>query len=197
MRKIILILAILFLGTAIGTAQESFRFGAKGGANFSKFSGDGFIHIKESTKSRIAYHFGFFAEIPIFHQFYFQPEILYSAQGYKIKGFDSDQETEFKLDYLTLPLMAKINLIKGLNLEAGPQVAFLINNDVDLIRNYSYDSDLYIKDLDFSVGFGLSYQFHNIFLYGRYNASVINSYDFGEHIDAKNAVIQLGIGYML
>lgn len=72
-------------------------------------------------------------EFPISERFSFQPELLYSGQGFTMLTrnqdniFDTDENVEFQLAYLQLPLMAKFYLIEGLFIEAGPQFGYKLS----------------------------------------------------------------------
>ncbi|HER40032.1 MAG TPA: PorT family protein, partial [Salinimicrobium catena] len=108
---------------------------------------------------------------------------------------EDNADIEHQLDYITVPVLAKLYVTNGWSLEAGPQVGFVVNeqigdgdNDIDF-----YEDDR--KELDMSLGLGTSFKFNNFFLYGRYNAGLTNIYDV-EGADAKNSVIQAGIGLL-
>lgn len=194
MKKTILFIAAMVLSTTFAAAQEYVYFGVKGGVNFSTISGDGFSDFNDES-ARTAYHLGLLAEVPVSDRFSIQPEVLYSAQGFDIIRREDNADIEHQLDYITVPVLAKLYVTNGWSFEAGPQVGFVVNeeigdgdNDIDF-----YDEDR--KDLDMSLGLGTSFKFNNFFLYGRYNAGLTNIYD-NSAADAKNSVIQAGIGLL-
>lgn len=204
MKKIILIFTIFAFSTGNITAQEWLRIGVKGGVNFSHYNGQGFKFYEENTTQvRTAYHFGFIAEFYVSRRFSIQPEILYSAQGFtaNFKSYGSGNKLEFKTNYITIPVMGKFDLYKGLKIELGPQIAYLINSSPDnpILFNYAnYGSVLSnVKKIDIGVGLGLSYELEQFLIYARYNAGLTNTYDFHDLVDVKNSVFQLGVGYML
>jgi hypothetical protein len=197
MKKSIFVFAAMLMSTSFMAAQEFVYFGAKGGVNFSTFSGDGFSDFDADTKSRTAYHLGLLAEIPVSERFSIQPEVLYSAQGYDIQEIEDGQDVEFQLDYVTVPVLAKFYVVQGLSLEAGPQLGFLVQNEVDSAQGSVELDDDNFKSFDFSLGLGASYKFNNFFIYGRYNAGLTDIYDIdGVEVDAKNSVIQAGVGLL-
>ncbi len=105
------------------------------------------------------------------------------------------QDVEFQLDYVTVPVLAKVYLIQGLSLEAGPQFGFLVQNEIKSPGGTLEMSDDNFNNFDLSLGLGASYKFNKFFLYGRYNAGMTDIYDMdGVEIDAKNSVIQAGVG---
>lgn len=194
MKKSIFFIAILLMGTTYVTAQEYVMFGAKGGVNFSTFSGDGFSDFEDES-SRTAFHVGLLAEIPVSARFSIQPEVLYSAQGYDIIRRDNSQDLEHKLDYVTVPVLAKFYLVDGFSLEAGPQFGFLVDHEVGTGENDIDIHDDNINSFDLSLGLGAGMKFSNLFLYGRYNAGMSDIYDVNG-ADVKHSVIQLGVGFL-
>lgn len=115
MKKILLLAVVTVLGFANVNAQK-IKFGAKGGLNFASVSGDNTEGIDVVT----AFNFGLVSEIPLSEKFSFQPELMYSGQGY------SFNDNTIALSYLNVPLMGKYYVTKGLSLEAGPQIGFLL-----------------------------------------------------------------------
>lgn len=208
MKKSILLLAIGLFGFTNMTAQEFVMFGAKGGVNFSTFSGDG-VNAWNDPKGRTSFHLGLVAEIPMSPRFSIQPEVLYSGQGYDIASRENANDVEYQLDYINVPVIAKIYVFEGLALEAGPQVGFLVNSEVDGNPSsvndnttVSLDEDQFNK-MDFSVALGASYKFRGgFFVNGRYNIGLRDIYDesFTNNVfseaDARHSVIQAGVGFM-
>lgn len=194
MKKEILFIAAFVLSTTFAAAQEYVYFGIKGGVNFSTFSGDGFSDFNDES-ARTAYHLGLLAEVPVSDRFSVQPEVLYSAQGFDIIRRQDNADIEHQLDYVNIPVLAKFYLTDGFSLEAGPQLGFVVN---DQIGDGDNDINFYNEDrndLDVSLGLGASYKFNNFFLYGRYNAGLTDIYD-GQGADAKNSVVQAGVGLL-
>lgn len=194
MKKSFLFIAAMLLSTGFVAAQEFVYFGAKGGLNFSNFSGDGWSGFDDG-KARTAYHLGMLAEIPVSERFSIQPEVLYSAQGYDIQRIDDGQDVEFQLDYITVPILAKVYVFEGLSLEAGPQLGFLVQNEVEGPgATMEMDKDNF-NNFDLSLGLGASFKLNTFFLYGRYNAGMTDIYE-SEGVEAKNSVIQAGVGML-
>ncbi|HET7361488.1 MAG TPA: porin family protein [Salinimicrobium sp.] len=203
MKKSVLVIAMLFMGTTFMTAQEYIMFGAKGGVNFSNFAGDGFASFDEDSNARTAYHLGLVAEIPLSERFSIQPEVLYSAQGFDIVQIENGNDIEFQLDYITIPVMAKLYIVEGLNIHAGPQFGFLVNSEIDYQpTNDAGDvplDDENLNNFDMSLGLGAGYKFQSFFVYGRYNAGLTDIYESPgatQGSELKNSVIQVGVGFM-
>ncbi len=185
MKKLVLVTAIAVFGFSNSNAQD-IQFGAKLGVNFSDINGDNAISDGPVTSFL---NFGVYAEMPINEKFSFQPELMYSVQGF---GTGSGEDELVSLHYLNLPLMGKYYVTKGLSIEAGPQIGFLLSakdNDMDLKNSF--------KTLDFGVNLGLGYKLNNGLNFGaRYNLGLSNINDF-ESSNAKfrNTTVQFIIGY--
>uniref|UniRef100_UPI0039BE4763 porin family protein n=1 Tax=Formosa sp. 3Alg 14/1 TaxID=3382190 RepID=UPI0039BE4763 len=181
MKKLLLFTFISILGYTHVSAQEV-QFGAKAGLNFASVFGDRTDNFETVT----AFNYGVMAEIPISNVFSFQPEVLYSGQGY---SFGDDTVA---LNYLNVPLMAKYYVIKGFSLEAGPQLGFLLNTN---------DDGLGIEDdfntVDFGVNLGLGYKLDNgLNFSARYNIGLTDIDDVeGFSGTNKNGVFQVSVGY--
>lgn len=181
MKKILLLAVVTVLGFTNVNAQE-IKFGAKGGLNFASVSGDNTEGIDGVT----SLNFGVLSEIPISDKFSFQPELMYSGQGY------SFNENTIALSYLNLPLMGKYYITKGLSVEAGPQIGFLFS-----AKNEETDVKDSFNSFDFGVNFGLGYKLENGLNFGaRYNLGLtdINNLDNSSSKN-KNGVFQLSVGY--
>lgn len=195
----------LMLGTvAVSNAQDNnasnansmdVSFGVKGGVNFATITGDDF----DSPNSRTSFHVGLLAEFPISPMFSLQAEALYSGQGFEsnVDGglVGGDGNIEYQLDYINVPILAKVYVVEGLSLEAGPQFSFKVNEEIDSDPNDDPgDTDLdEAESFDFGLAGGLTFQTNmGLFATGRYTIGLT---DIIQDVDAKNAVFQLGIGY--
>ncbi|GAA4239056.1 porin family protein [Postechiella marina] len=183
MKKTLLVMAISFLGFAKVNAQDV-NFGVKGGLNFASITGDN-TSIKDDPVT--AFNLGVMAEIPISEEFSFQPEILYSGQGYSTGSGDDDLVA---LNYFDVPFMAKYYVTKKFSVEAGPQIGFLLSakeDDVDY-------KDLF-KTTNFAANLGIGYKLDSGLNFGaRYNLGLSNINDVGSSKN-RTGVLQLTAGY--
>lgn len=190
--KLLLLFSFLFIFTTSSYGQatkrdEGVKVGFKMGLNVSNFMGD---DISEKDV-RTSIHFGFLTEFIINDKVSFQPELLYSGQGFV--GPDTKQ----KFNYLQLPLMIKYQALDGFTIEAGPQVGALL-------KAYSRgaDGNQKIADqsfVDFGVNLGAGYEFQNgIFLQSRYNLGLlnINQSDNSDTFRYANSVFQVSVGVL-
>lgn len=190
--KRLMMVVLLSIGFLEVIKAQDIRVGVKGGINLFNINGD----YTEDLKTRPSFHIGALAEILVLDQLYFQPELLYSAQGAKGDIVDAT----YKLDYIQVPIMAKYFLIDDLSMELGPQLSFLVNSDFEFDgdASVSIDSkDLY-KKMDFGLNFGLSYKLNKIFFSGRYNLGLtqILEGDLGDEVIQHNRGFQFSVGYL-
>jgi hypothetical protein len=211
MKKIILITTATFFTLFSLNAQsdsKAVQLGAKGGVNFSNING---VDIGDN-KSRTSFNVGLVAEIPLSERISFQPELLYSGQGFDLQErdqdnvFDTDDNVEYQLDYIQVPLLIKAYLVKGLSVEAGPQFGFKINEEIDYQPNSDGGDididrdDSFVNDFETSLALGSSYKFDGgFFVNARYTLGLTNIFKddtIFENVDAKNNVWQFGVGFM-
>ncbi len=185
-KKITLKICLIIFGFSIVQAQD-LKFGAKAGLNLSTLQ-------PELTDSRTSFHLGGVAEISFKDVFSVQPELLYSAYGAKDQD-DNDGDEVYKLDYITLPIMAKYYVIDALSIEAGPQLGFLLSAKVE-DNGQTEDLKDDTKSTDFGFALGAGYKMENGLHFGLryYFGSNVN--DIGEDPDEyKNRVFQVSVGY--
>jgi len=184
--------SLLFLAViTTANAQEKASFGIKGGMNFSTVTQGKF---EDGPDNRTGFHIGVVGEVPIVSNvFSIQPEVLYSQQGfesnYNLLG--TSYTTKHKIDYLNIPVLAKLYIIKQLSVEAGPQFGFKLNESHDTNDNSIETNE--VNKFDTALAIGASFNFDNgLFLTGRYTYSLN---EVVKDTDAKNKVFQVGLGF--
>jgi hypothetical protein len=203
MKKTTFILFTLLAGgSTIAHAQYRGRggnvsLGIKAGAALTSFTGD---DANSFLGHNIDYRFGFqagvFANIGFARLFAFQPELLYSQKGAKIK----DTDAGLRLHYIDVPLAFHVNT-DGFFFEAGPQVGFLVAAKSEF-GSTSLDVKNAYKSVDFGYLAGLGYQLkHGLGVGLRYNGAFTNtpaSYTSGSltvQPRARNSAFQLYATY--
>lgn len=186
MKKTILV-TVLLLAISVSMQAQLVRFGVKAGLNYANQTGSD-ITINSTnykTTAITGYHAGLVAEIKLLSSFSVQPELLYTTQGATYKT----AFTEFKneLGYLSIPVLAKINLNKVVSLELGPQASFLLSER----NNFSVND---ANTFDFAVVGGLSLNItKHFYLQGRYGLGLT---DASKDAQVKNSVVQVSAGIM-
>lgn len=206
MKKIALLLTFVLIGITQAVAQN---FGFKGGYNYSSLNGE--VANDSSLKGRSGFYVGALVEIPLGDVISLQPELVYSRQGasWEHKTLGITTTKDLKMDYLNIPVMAKVNL-GPLFLQGGVQFGFLVGKpEVSYTVGNLSDSQKFDKDsfaaLDFGVGAGLGINLgSHFFVEARYTHSLTNSFDnrnsslrnilISDTNNFRNAVLSLGVG---
>ena len=191
MKKVFFI-ALCLVGIVLqSNGQAGFRLGLKGGLNFANLDTD------TDLDSRTGFHAGAFATIKI-SKVAIQPELIFSQQGAQFELGGLDLESNFS--YLNVPVMLKLYLVGGLNVQVGPQFGFLLSGDQEApdINGNITEADVqdFYKSSDFSVGLGAGIDLpFDLTVDARYNLG-ISEIDDDESIDAtRNQVFQVSVGY--
>lgn len=178
--KKLLLTFVLITGVILISNAQGVDFGLKAGLNMAKLDGD-----VAQADLKAGLHAGLFVNLKLSDKFAVSPEVLFSQQGAKSGGFS------YNLNYVNVPILAKIGFAKVLNLHLGPQFGFLMSaklEDVDIKENY--------KSLDLSAVAGLGLDLPMGLTGGaRYNLGLGNI----EEGDNKttNQYFQVYIGYKL
>jgi len=209
MKKITFLIIIAVCGFSQVRAQN---FGVKAGYNYSTLSGE--TSSISTIEGLSGFYIGGLVELPISNMLSIQPELIFSRQGVDLrqglKNLSIRTDTsEIRLDYLNIPVMAKVNL-GPIFLEGGVQFGFLVNKPkVD-----SYIANVYLRNLldkdsynsfDFGVGAGLGVKLNqHFFVETRYTYSLTNVFDpndkhfksslISDGDNFKNSVFSIGLG---
>jgi len=193
MKKIILsVVAVLAFGFTNAQDKKevknshAVKFGIKGGANYdwlasgSKFTND--------FNPEVGYHAGLVAEFRLSDRFSIQPEALYSVHNFTLDGI-GNADNEIEISNIEVPVLGKYYFTKGLSLEVGPQVSYILtakDNGVDSKDDY--------RSLNIAAVSGLAYDFNmGLFIQARY---FYNFLDFRyDSMGNNNYGIQGSLGY--
>ena len=209
MKKIAFLIIIAVYGLSQVHAQN---FGVKAGYNYSTLSGE--TSSISTIEGLSGFYIGGLVELPISDVLSVQPELIFSRQGVNlrqgIKNLSIRTDTsEIRLDYLNIPVMAKVNL-GPIFLEGGVQFGFLVSKP----KVNSYYSNVYLRNLldkdsynsfDFGVGAGLGVKLNqHFFVETRYTYSLTNVFDpndkhfksslISDGDNFKNSVFSIGLG---
>ncbi|MCF4101880.1 PorT family protein [Gillisia sp. M10.2A] len=173
MKSLLFIATLTVFGILSANAQNrgDVELGAGGGVNVANVSTmDG-----QNTSSRVSFNAGASGEYYFSDRWGIKAKLMYDGKGWS-DGFINDEEfytfiTDFKLSYVTLPIMANWHFGSKRNwyLNFGPYVGFLVSAE---------DSELGIdlkdgfKSTDFGLALGAGYKFRiddNIKLYVEYD----------------------------
>ena len=211
MNKIILSIVFTLVLSSLTQAQDIY-YGAKVGGNVSHlfYSGDD-TNFNDVSKMKLSTHIGGFVEIMLDDFFAIQPELLYSVKGARFIDLeDDDYKSSLVLKYISIPVVGKYYVTKHLDIEIGPQIAYLLSAK-SVIRgdafqsNYgdeaaSVDQKDMLRDFDLGITGGVGYVFDTgFYLNARYNMGVLNAYESKPEFDdvLRNGTIQFSVGYSL
>ena len=169
----VLLLVLGVTVTANAQVNDGPQFGIKGGANFSNLYTDDV----DDNNVLTSFNAGIYTSFPITNFIAIQPEILYSRKGAELvydNAFTSGT-AKFKLNYIEVPVLLKVNLAKNINVHAGPYFAYLIDAQVtnesdsgsfDFEDNYDNDD---FNKFDGGLAAGVGFDFNNFGIGVRYN----------------------------
>ena len=187
MKKLIL-MAVMALATVTSFAQQAvgtFTIQPKIGLNLANLT-NGDADIRAGVAAGVEF------EYQVSDIFSLSAGALYSMQGCKntIEGVD----VTTKLDYVNVPILANVYVVKGLAVKLGLQPGFNVSHKFSVAKgSTSGSTDIPgVKSVDFSIPVGLSYEFNNFVIDGRYNFGVTKVAD---NADSKNSVFQFTLGY--
>ncbi|MBP4138396.1 porin family protein [Flavobacterium geliluteum] len=187
MKKSIFILTgfIIFLTSYSSVAQ--IHLGPKAGANLTKLDGKSF-----KDNFELGYQLGGFVYYDVTNFIGIQAEVIFNQTNTKIAddytdiiddAFDKDKT----LNYISVPLLLRLNTGGLLTVNAGPQFSFLANSKESILDN----GKKIFKDSDFAAVVGAELNLSPIIVFARYSWSFSNISDIGGEV--KSQQIQLGM----
>ena len=180
MKKLIVAVITLFIGTT--AFSQEIDLGIKAGANFANISD------ASGLSNKTGFQAGIFGGVKFTDKVGIQADLLYSQQGAE---FDAG---EFDLSYVNIPVVLKYYLVQGLNIQAGPQFGFVVDDKIS-IGVFEDIAEAETTDVSGIVGAGYDFPF-GVRLDARYNFGLT---DVSKDIDGKNRnnVFSLALGYSL
>ena len=223
MKKTFFLLTVLFGMSLVATAQVRVAYGLRGGGNLSSWRGETVQSLGNlldatngnvSTVSRFGFHAGGYAAVYLTDRFAIEPGLQYSLKGTELNGRLSGSSDFLNLlnanavfrvqsHYIEMPILAKVYVTDGLHFFAGPQVGYLVDNQLRTRAsvfgfapvNRTFDISNGFQRWDFSGVVGAGYKFENGF-------NLMAAYDHGfQRIDANrrfatfNRTFKLSMGY--
>jgi hypothetical protein len=204
MKKLLFVLIVAGISISTANAQGSLQFGAKGGLNLSNVSvSNG--HQGYSYSSLADFNIGLFLKVPVVRFFSIQPELYYSAQGFRFDdGTGTGGTISEHVNYLQVPVLAKFTSRSGFFAETGPQLGIKLNA-IDKENGASQDVSGAYNSADFSWVFGIGYKVPEapVAFDLRYNAGISNIANdpnygnaYGQY-GVRNGVLQVDLMFIL
>lgn len=155
------------------TSSNGAEFGVKGGLNFSNLYTD----EVDDNNMLTSFNAGLYAKFPITQSVAIQPEFLFSRKGAEFVYDNAFAEgtARFKLNYIEVPVLLRLNITENFNIHVGPYFAYLIDAQVtnetdngvfDFEENYDNDD---FNKFDTGLTAGLGFDFESLGIGFRYN----------------------------
>lgn len=138
---------------------------------------------------------GLLLEIAAANRFRIQPEVNFAQHGVELNT--GTIRYTYKLYYITIPVLAKLNVCKGFNVLAGPQYGALLKAKKDTKELPTVDVKNQFKSGDFLVVLGGEFKFGSGFFLGiRANLGLSNVAEDNTGFEMKNQYASFRLGYM-
>ncbi len=203
MKKIVLLALCLLASYAV----EAQYIWLKAGYNYATLKGN--VSDGANFKPYHGYYAGITLEFPLSNLFSLQVEGIYNRRGANITS-NTYGKAKLNLDYLSLPVLARFNVGKGINLHIGPQLEYRIDKP-----NFYFDAGTdpvtRVKDdaldiIDGAMTVGIAYMTDaGWFFEARWVQGLTSVFEADEtsltHIgispdyNFKNRTLSVGVGY--
>ena len=207
------------IGVAKVNAQ--LRYGINAGINHSTWKGDAVGSIENlvelsngyiTQQARNGIYAGGFLEMPLGGKITLQPGVYYSQKGYVLKGsltgdkFDFlgvNAKAELQSHYIDVPLVLKAEIAKGLQVYAGPQLSYLVKNNLRMdagllgfsLVKTNMDVSEHFNRADLGITGGASYTFDNGFSVNAGYDHGLSRLDKNSNFKSYNRTIKVGVGF--
>lgn len=195
------ILSLIFLSLGVHnlSAQENkkVRFGIRAGINFShiNFSRGNFSEDNVNANWQTGVAGGIIMIVPLTRNLFIQPEYLFSQRGGDLK----DMDTKYTIDYLSLPVFLRWELIHQVSIFAGPQFDLVIDSDKEL-GNVVSSLEHEIEHRSIGVTTGVEFQLTPAFLLGGKYLHGINNIEVSHSsgiLEFKHEMYQVTVVYII
>ncbi len=179
-----------------GERENFFRFGARGGVNINKISG-------QSYKQGFNYNFqaGVFLQFNFSSRFGLQPEVNFVQTSAEFSDDPSDiyddlfrdgSQKKSKMNYLEVPLLLNINVgeSKRVKLQIGPAYGGLLKQTIDSLKN---NGNIY-KNGEWAAIGGIWIQIPFVNLGARYKLGLTELNGIDNRQSWKSQSIQVFVG---
>ena len=216
MKKLMIVAAAMLVMFAATASAQELSGGVKGGMNLASISNmDQEFGRDTDIKMLPGFYVGAFVEYKLNDRFGISPEFVYSMQGVKAEasgrdewdGVDYKYEGKMSLNYLNIPVLAKIYVAESFSIDVGPQFGFLLSakeKDKATYAGQTHEADEDIKKFcntfDMALGIGATYNIGKFMIQGRYNIGITDVAKFEDekpssHKALRNNVFQFGVAY--
>ena len=199
---LLVLVSTIKLNAQSASKTNDVHFGLRAGVNVSNVIKSGDEDF--STGSKAGFNAAAFLELPIASVFSIQPELQYSQKGFKATGSFLGAPYEYKqtINYIEVPLLAKLKPVPGFGIVIGPQFSFRTSTSTKFsVNNASYESEVESDNDNLRKNIlggviGIEAGAKNFVASLRYNIDFQNNNGDGTSSTPKykNQVIALGVG---
>lgn len=185
---------VLFAALMMFSSVGAFAQHAVGSFNLQPKIGVSIANLTDMKDSdpRVGLVAGVEGEYQVSDIFSVSAGVLYSMQGAKANIGNLIDATN-RLDYINVPIMANVYVVKGLAVKLGVQPGFNVSNKLKVNNLDAFDNPFAkAQSVDFSIPVGISYEYSNFQLDARYNWGLTKVFENGKD---KNSVFQITLGY--
>ncbi|MEZ4806871.1 MAG: porin family protein [Flavobacteriales bacterium] len=155
-RTIHIVLAIGFASAILPVFAQGPTVGLKAGLNYSTLA----VNEADDEKARIGFNGGVFARTSPEDPLGLQVELLYSTKGTHT-SYDAffglvDQEVDFNLNYLEVPVLLSFRLAEVIDLQVGGYAGYLLNAKVSTSGDLGSGEEELDKDNFTSLDYGVA-----------------------------------------
>lgn len=216
-RILTIVLGLVAVLTTSVQAQNV-SVGLKAGLNVASWRGDAVSSFTDAFEESGAitqeylpgFHVGGFVQLPLGQGVSLEPGLYYSQKGTRLsQRLVTDDFLKVKAEltdrthYIEMPLLLNLTTAGGFQLYGGPQLAYLVKNEVDLnaglfglSMGQEFDYDPGLRSFDFGLLAGLGYEFTNGVRLGAAYEHGLSSLDEGrKNVDAYNQAVKVSLGY--
>ena len=176
MKHVVRVVAVLGIVAVPAAAQAQVSVGVRVGANMATLSNDNDfempVELQFDLENVAGLTAGAFVTVPVTTVFAFQPEVLYSRQGAKLR--QSGSTTRLTLDYIQVPLLARVRTGSQSRLSVlfGPTLGFKTGARQTWSGTFAGDDsgafDEHTKTFDFGLTAGAGLDVGPLVLDARY-----------------------------
>ncbi len=191
--KKLLLLALLLLAAPLAKAQDIY-YGPSVGLNLSTITKQTFSN--DYLRGNLGVHVGY----NLTNEITLHGELLYSWQGMKY----NDADARISLNYIKIPVLARLNIVNGMSLEAGMSFNFLTyakQTNITTVEGGGYSDELDLmgtmNHFDLTIPVGINYLFAQNFEIGlRYDMSMLRVFKNSDN-KSRNSNLSLNFRYRL
>lgn len=169
---------------------------------------EGFI----DTRNRTGFYAGGAVDIPLGDNFSIEPGLIYTQRGYGLRGNLTinalkinalNARATAQMHYVDVPVLFKVKPAGGFTVFAGPQVSYLVNNnlraDVNVLGfsllNTNLDITNQFNRLDMGVTGGIGYESESGIGISAAFERGFNRLDKNQNLSVFNQGVKVGITY--